>query len=352
MEEVIHNISMAMLAQQCEPYVFAPYVRGADNRTSVPYKVLRYQRPSSRRFGVRQLLVPLLWYHFRYRFDVLHCHSVYPPGYVGVTFHRITGVPLVITPHGGDIKVNAEGYIINRRISARVHKTFSSAQAVTALSSDVRAKVLTLGARPERVHIIPNGVALNQYRPSEEEGHRHDAYILYLGRLSKVKEIDILLHAFSKVSRKYPHVRLKIAGDGKEMNALKALADELGIAERTDFLGIVRGQEKIRLLQSALFFVCPRVINNIGLSNLEALASGLPVITSKASEVSSIIRDGESGFLIDPGDVEQLAERIALLVKDEPLRQQMSEGAINAAARFDWVHITEKYLNAYKSLLP
>jgi glycosyltransferase involved in cell wall biosynthesis len=222
-----------------------------------------------------------LWHHFKYRFDILHCHGVYPPGYVGASFHRITGVPFVITPHGGDIEENKKGLIINSRITSRIKKAFSMAQAITAISSDTKNRILQLGAVPDKVYIIPNGVSLDDFQVNHvflEKNPDDEPYILYLGGLRKIKGVDILLRAFSIIKKDFPRLKLKIAGDGKEINNLKALSVELGISKHIDFLGIVHGVYKIELLQNALFLVCPSRYESFGIVILEALASGIPVI--------------------------------------------------------------------------
>jgi glycosyltransferase involved in cell wall biosynthesis len=352
MEEVIHNLSISMLKEGCEPYVFAPYVRGKDNRLDVPYKVLRYSRPSSKRFGLRQLLIPLLWYHFKYRFDILHCHGVYPPGYVGSSFHKITGVPLIITPHGGDIKENDKGIIINSRITARIKKTFSSAQAVTAISSDIKARILKLGVNSDKVHLIPNGVFLNEYiSPEEYHQQTNDSYILYLGSLIKRKGVDILMQAFHKICKDYPNVRLKIAGTGKEENNLITLSKELRIDQNVDFVGLVRGDRKRELLRNALFLVCPSRYEPFGIVILEAFASGIPVIASRIGGIPDIVKDGENGFLFEPENTEELTEKMEIMLNNNVLRNTMAQNTLQCANRYNWHSIVNEYINIYSKIL-
>lgn len=349
MEEVIHNLSLALLTEGCEPYIFAPRVRGRDNTLDVPYRVFRYSRPSSRRFGLRQLLVPLLWYHWKYKFDVLHCHGVYPTGYVGSSFQKITGVPVVITPHGGDIKKNQEGYIINRKITLRIKKTFSEAQAVTAISSYVKGQVINLNANPDRVYLIPNGIWLNKFRSFANEQKIHEKpYIVYLGRLVRLKGVDILMRAFSRINMQYPDIRLKIAGDGREKDNLIRLGDALGIAGNIDFLGVVRGPEKAQLLAGALFLVLPSQREGLPVVVLEAFASGIPVVASSVGGTSDIIKDDENGFLVPYGDIEGFANKILLLLENDLLRGKLAVNASAAASSYDWSKIAKQYADVYR----
>ena len=349
MEEVIHNLSLAMLTEGCEPYVFAPRVRGRENRLDVPYRVLRYSRPSSRRFGLRQLLIPLLWYHWKYKFDILHCHGVYPAGYVGISFRKITGVPVVITPHGGDIKKNQEGHIINPKITSRIKNTFSETQAVTAISSSVKGQVINLNADPDRVYLIPNGIWLNKFGSFTNEQKIHEKpYILYLGRLVRLKGVDILMQAFSRIIMQHPGIRLKIAGDGKEKDNLIRLGDNLGIAGNIDFLGVVRGYEKTQLLSGALFLVLPSQREGLPVVVLEAFASRVPVVASSVGGTSDIIKDDENGFLVPYGDIEGFANKFLLLLENDLLRRKLAVNASATASSYDWSKIAKQYADVYR----
>ena len=353
MEEVIHNLSFAMLNEGCEPYVFAPRARGRDNRLEVPYKVLRYSRPSSRRFGLRQLLIPLLWYHRKYKFDILHCHGVYPPGYVGISFQKITKVPVIITPHGGDIKKNEEGYVINPNITARIKKTFSAADAITVLSSDMKKRVLSLGACSGRIYLVPNGIFRNDFKPP---GYPHDCpvrdepYVLYLGRLREDKGIDVLLRAFCLIKKGHPQVKLMIAGEGREKDNLTATAEKLGISRSVEFIGMVQGEQKINTLHEALMLVCPSRREAFGIVNLEAFASGIPVIASRVGGIPDIIQDGVNGLLVEPDDPAQLADRMDLLINDKALRDNLVRNALACVSGYDWSNIAREYIGIYDKL--
>ncbi|MEM3362609.1 MAG: glycosyltransferase family 4 protein [Candidatus Micrarchaeia archaeon] len=352
MEEVIHNLSIALLKNNIEPYVFAPRVRGMDNNLDFEYKVLRFSRPSSKKFGLRQLLLPLLWYHWIYRFDILHCHGVYPPGYVGISFNKLTGVPVVITSHGGDIKKNINNQIINRRITSRILKTFSEAQAVTAISYYMREQILELNASPDKVYLIPNGIQLNEFKYfGNKASLSKESYILYLGRLVQVKGVDILIQAFSKMIAQHPEIRLKIAGEGREIDNLIKLADDLRVKGNIDFLGFIRGEEKIRLLSKALFLVLPSQREGFPVVILEAFASGLPVIASRVGGISDIIRDGVNGFLVPSGDIEEFAKKMSLLIKNDILRKRFALKALATVNSYDWSIIVKKYIDVYQQIL-
>jgi glycosyltransferase involved in cell wall biosynthesis len=259
-------------------------------------------------------------------------------------------VPFVITPHGGDIEKNDKGLIINSKITDRIKKTFASTQAITAISSDMKNRILQLSAVPDKVYIIPNGVSIDDFQVNQvflEKNPDDEPYILYLGGLRKIKGVDILLRAFSIIKKDFPRLKLKIAGDGKEINNLKALSVELGISEHIDFLGIVQGVHKIKLLQNAVFLACPSRYESFGIVILEAFASGIPVIASKVGGMPDIINDGENGFLVEPENPQQLAKKIKIMFSNNALRNKMAQNALPSAQHYNWYSIVKKYIDIY-----
>jgi glycosyltransferase involved in cell wall biosynthesis len=130
-EILLHGLAESLTQRGHEVTVWAPKVRGEDNRVSARYRLCRYARPSSKRFGVRQTLPRVLLAAWGRRPDVLHCHGAYPAGYVGATFKRLTGVPLVIRPHGSDI---LPGEWIDRhpRLAPRMRHALLAADVIVA----------------------------------------------------------------------------------------------------------------------------------------------------------------------------------------------------------------------------
>lgn len=120
-ELLLHGLAEALVERGHAVTVWAPRVRGAENRVAARYRLRRYARPSSKRFGVRQTLPRLLLETWGRRPDVLHCHGAYPAGYVGAAFKRLTGTPMVIRPHGADI-LPGEWIAGDARLAARMQR--------------------------------------------------------------------------------------------------------------------------------------------------------------------------------------------------------------------------------------
>ncbi len=122
-ETVLHNLASKLTKWGETVHVLAPTVRSRESVQALPYPVHRYPKPFSKRFGTRQVLIPLVWLHLRHRFDVLHCHAGYPPGYVGTSFKKIFRIPMVVRPHGSDI-VPGGRIRANARLEKRLNPCF------------------------------------------------------------------------------------------------------------------------------------------------------------------------------------------------------------------------------------
>jgi glycosyltransferase involved in cell wall biosynthesis len=128
-EILLHALAGSLAGRGHEVTVWAPRVRGRENRIAARYRLRRYGRHSSKRFGVRQTLPRLLVETWGRRPDVLHCHGAYPAGYIGAAFKRLTGTPVVIRPHGADI-LPGEWIAGDARLAARMQRALFAADAV------------------------------------------------------------------------------------------------------------------------------------------------------------------------------------------------------------------------------
>ncbi|MHC4140598.1 MAG: glycosyltransferase family 4 protein [Planctomycetota bacterium] len=199
-EMVLHHLASRLAAGGDEVIVLAPRVRGADNRVDADYAVRRYAKPSSKRWGVHQLLVPLSLLQLRRRFDVLHCHAGYPPAHVGRTFGKLFGVPMVVRPHGSDVV--PEGRIRrNPRLETRLKRALGAADAVVAQGAYLRDLMLDLGVDEKRIHVIHNGVDLEAFARADPFGHPRP-YVLCIGNLIRRKGLDVLLGAWARLAER------------------------------------------------------------------------------------------------------------------------------------------------------
>lgn len=211
-----------------------------------------------------------------------------------------------------------------------IGRVFSSADMTVALSEKWRQFLLAEMGGDLSVEIVSNPVdrlfaeALDAGR-SAVNAVKKD--VLFLGSLGKRKGVFDILQAAPAIFEKHPDARIVFAG-AEESRGEKMRIDELcrekKLGEKTAFIGVVTGREKVDLFQSAMIYILPSYGENLPFSLLEAMALGLPVVTTPVGAIPEIVKDGQNGFLVEPGDVRALASSVNRLLDDESLRRSMS----------------------------
>jgi glycosyltransferase involved in cell wall biosynthesis len=208
----------------------------------------------------------------------------------------------------------------------RLAEKVRAATFTTAVSEFTRSQLMALVEERHwsRIRVVHMGVDLRQYRPVERPPRRDgDVRILVVARLVRHKGHAVLLH-------------LTVAGDGEERQALTRLAAELGVDQQVRFLGAVGQDDLPALYAEADVFCLPTLAEAVGVVNMEAMATGLPVVSSRLMGVPELIEDGVSGLLVEPGESDQLAEALRTLAADPGLRARMGEaGRRKVEAEFD-----------------
>jgi glycosyltransferase involved in cell wall biosynthesis len=192
-----------------------------------------------------------------------------------------------------------------------------------------------------RATVIPNGVSA-QFLAVEP---REEPYILFLGRLDTyTKGLDILLEEYAPFARSHPDIRLVIAGDGPDMERLKALAVRAPeVRARVEFVGRVSGQAKTDLLAGCLCVAMPSRFEGWPLVAMEAAACQKPVVGSTARGLSDAVVDGQTGLLVDTGRPGALAGALQRVVEDPALRRTLGTAGRERARGFTWDAIVPRY---------
>lgn len=345
-QTVLDALARQLLALGHRPVVVAPAPRWTWSDDSFPYRVERHRRLRSKRIGTRMLLPRLLRLHRRHRFDLVHCHSAYPPAYVSRTFRSLTGLPYVVRPHGADIlpgETVRSSWWLGRRMLAGLR----AADAVIAQGIFLREVVLECGVPSRLVHVIHNGVDRSAFATAAPHPHPRP-YLLGMGSLVRHKGFDLLVRAFAGLAD--TGVDLVIAGEGPEREPLRRLAAEAGLADRVHFLGNVMGDRKVSLYRSAAAFVCPSRREPFANVILEAFASGLPVVATDVGGNRELLADG-AGILCRPEDPASLAAGVARVLHEPALAEALRRRAAEAASSHDWRRVAGHYVAVYRKVL-
>lgn len=341
-----------------EPTVLAPHPRlplRADD-SIFPYPVVRHPRFFSTRLFVSWYRWFLVRAHRRRHFDVVHCHSIYPQGWLAGLAKERLGVPVAITSHGGD--VNPHSHRANKRsMLPRYAAACAQADALIAISRFTEEGYRRLCPDHPRIVRIPNGVDYERFAEPLERPEgldpriRPKGYVLFLGRLRSRKGVDLLLNAYAQIRSGPETLPLVIAGDGEDRQTLESQTDRLGIRDRVLFLGSVGMPVKAYLYQNALYAAAPsRTWEAFGLVVLESFASGTPVIATKLAGLEDLIRPGETGLVVPPENVDALADAMRLLQKEPERTGAMGDACRRFARDFAWGEVAKRHLELFETL--
>lgn len=340
-----------------EVVVLAPHprlpLRARDRE--LPYPVVRHPRFFSTRRFVSWYRWFLLRLHRSFRPDVLHCHSLYPTGYLAALCRGRLNLPVVITSHGGDV-VEGNARTVKPVLLRRHVEGLEGADALVAISRFTRDGFRRMSSKDLRIIDIPNGVDLAPLaapapRPEGLDAEiRPKEYVLFLGRHKRRKGVDILLDALA-LTPADGRVQLVVAGDGEERPALEAQAARLGIAGRVRFTGKVVGDAKNYLLQNALCTVMPsRWWEGQGIVAVESFAAGAPVIAAKTPGLEDLIEPNRTGLLVPQDAPAELARAIQTILSDRAYAGKMGENARRESARYSWRNIAGRHIDLYEAL--
>ncbi len=281
-------------------------------------------------------------------FDIIHCHD-WMTFEAGIRAKRVSGRPLVVHVHATEYD-RTGGHSANQPVQEMERRGILEADAVITVSSYTRQKVMEHYApEPSKVHVVHNAVEQTPAPAELDFGIRkHHKIVLFLGRLTLQKGPDYFLHAAKKVIEYEPDARFVMAGTGDMMGLLMNKAAELGLADKVLFTGFIKGEGVDRLYRMADVYVMPSVSEPFGITALEAQKNRTPVIVSKNSGVTEVMKHC---LKVDFWDTNQLASKIIGVLRYKELSQCMSAEGEREAAGISWDKAARKCLRIYSSLL-
>lgn len=284
-------------------------------------------------------------------YDVIHVHWPIPHAVAGLVARKFTGVPLVCTFHGVELTWTQRQL---KPLMPFLRHTIRTADAVTANSSYTAGMIRQVHDRP--VNIVPFGATVEVADMTPDD--RADAStleLLFVGRLVERKGVHYLLDALAQLPD-LP-LMLRIVGDGPMREELERQTSALQLSQRVRFEGVLSHQDLAARFNSCDVFVLPAVVDSkgdvegLGVVLIEALCNGKPVIASAAGGIVDIVKDGETGRLVPPGDANTLAAAIRQLARDPDLRNRLAEGGRRHVERtFSWPVIIERLAGLYREL--
>jgi len=286
-------------------------------------------------------------------YDLIHAHF----GPVGNSFRftrKLWRAPFIVSFHGYDVSVTP------KKSGAGVYrKLFAEADAVTANSDFMGAKLRELGCPAEKIHKLFYGIDVSSFSASERQPNANEPVrVLTVGRLTEKKGIEFAIRAMAAVRQTCPDTVLDIVGEGPLRLRLRELIAELGQSDAVFLHGSKNSNAIREMLGRAQIFMLPSVTAADGdregtpVSLLEAQAAGLPVISTRHAGIPEIVLDGESGFLVPERDATALAERLSFLIQHPETRSAMGrKGRTSVEAHFSFSKCNEQLLQIYLEAL-
>jgi glycosyltransferase involved in cell wall biosynthesis len=301
--------------------------------------------------GLRALfrLLPYVWRIWRLAGEVDVIHMMANSGFSWQLFAApviwigwLRGTPVIVNYRGGE----AREYLT---ASARwVKPSMRKAKFLIVPSGFLQAVFREFGMYAAT---IPNIIDLETFVPAEQAPVDAFFTLVITRNLESIYGIETAIHALALVKDTLPEVQLKIAGTGPLAGKLEDLVRELGLSDRVAFLGRLERHEVVKLYHSAHAMLNPSRVDNMPNSVLEALACGVPVISTNVGGVPYIVEDAQTALLVPPDDVRAMAQAIQRLCTDAGLRSQLRENGRRAVAQYAWPEVKPQWLALYEACM-
>ncbi len=290
--------------------------------------------------------------HARRPFDLLHAQYAYPTGWATLLASRLTGVPNAVSIQGGDGHWVGSCCETHRLAMLRV---LEHAGALLIGGPSFAAEVVErLGApAPERFTYVPGAVDVARFHPADAPRAPGPLRLLYHGRVDRRKGVLDTLEALARLDRPELAWTATVSGIGPDLAAAQALATARGLSEaRVRFTGRAGYDDAAAIYRAHDIFLSPTYSEGFSNTILEAMASGLPVLSCRAVGVVDCLRDGENGLLVEPGDLDALTATLARLLADEGLRARLAATALDACrSDYSWSAVSGRIREVYAQLL-
>ena len=338
----------AIAALQGDDEILLLEGRKASSQQPWPATVKRSRLATPPHHPLEQMALPVEM--LRFPIDLLHSPDFIPPfrrQYRSViTVHDLAFLrfPHLLTPE-------------STRYYRQVAQAVESADRVIAVSNATKRDLLELlSADPGKVVVVPSGVSpeCRPLEPVEVERRREELglpkrFILFVGTLEPRKNLPTLLRAFARIQKAH-RVPLVVVGDkGWLFEEIFKVRDELGLAEEVRFVGSVAASQLVYYYNCATCLVLPSLYEGFGHPVLEAMACGTPVIVSNVSSLPEVA--GDAALLVDPGDVEGLAEAVESLMDDDILRRRLIRLGLQRSAAFSWEQTARETMAVYQRVV-
>ena len=287
-----------------------------------------------------------------YKIELLHVHYAIPHAYAGYMAKQMLkdegiSIPMVTTLHGTDITLVGNHPFYKPAVSFSINKS----DVVTSVSQSLKEDTYNLLNIKKEIHVIPNFIELDKVRNENTiscqrsvMAKKDEKIVTHISNFRKVKRIPDVIDIFYKIQLQIP-AKLMMVGNGPEKELAELQATKLGILDKIIFFG--NSNEIDQILSLTDLFLLPSETESFGLAALEAMAWGVPVISSNSGGLPEVNYNGVSGYLSKVGDVDEMANNAISILSDETKLATFKKNALEVAKKFDIKKILPLYENIY-----
>lgn len=300
---------------------------------------------------LRQMVDTAIAHHREKPFDVVHAQYAYPNGLAALEISRRLGIPNVVSIQGGD------GHWVGK--CCQTHQ-----QAMQAVLNNAMALVIGCqsfsaevqenhGTRPERFTIIPGATNTDQFLPAKEPGSiEQPARLLYHGRVDQRKGVFDFIKAGKILLDKGHNIRLLVSGIGPDLDASVVLANKLQMSSHVEFMGVASYDDAPQVYHQGDIFVSPTYAEGFSNTILEAMACGLPIVSTNTVGVVDCLRDRENASLVEAGDIEGQAKALEEILTDSDYRHCIARNAHEEVMnQYSWPVVAQQLEETYLQVM-
>lgn len=290
-----------------------------------------------------------------HQIEVLHVHYAIPHAYAAYMAQKMLReeniyVPIVTTLHGTDITLVGSHPFYKPAVTFSINKS----DAVTAVSLSLKEDTLRLFDIKNDIDVVTNFIDISKYNHGFTDCQRgmmaneNEKIITHISNFRPVKRIEDIIKVFYNIQKEMP-AKLMMVGEGPEKEKAELLCEKLGISEKVIFFG--QSNEIDKILCYSDLFLLPSETESFGLAALEAMVSGVPVISSNTGGIPEVNKQGVTGFLSAVGDIEEMSKNAIYVLSDEARLNTFKQNAKTEAEKFDIHNIVPQYEAIYERTL-
>jgi len=280
-------------------------------------------------------------------YDLAHAFFGFPTGWF--CYRSAKKLPYIISLRGSDVPGEHARFKLDYKILGPVFKAiWKKAAALVTPSEGLKNRALKF-LPSVAIDVIPNGVELERFGPAEIAREPQILRLLTVGRLSVTKRVEILIDAVEIMHSKGCEVRFTIVGGGQMLQKLKQILLEKDLGDIIELTGRIDAEDMPQVYRQNDIFISASMQEGMSNAMLEAMASGLPIVTTRCEGVDELIAD--NGIIVNNADAREIADAIRKIADDRQLYKKMAVAARRQAQKFTWNKVASQYIELYHKIL-